>query len=296
LLRRLQLNQGDHGISMSSFFRHAKISRQAFYKGLSKEEMKSDLIERVSIQIRDYRQNIDRRAGMRSLFYNLCIKEAYGIGVNKFEQLVSQAGLSLRPLRTKVVTTQSTYQSRNYPNLAKFMQVRSINKLVVGDLTYVSIGRYRFYLFCLTDVYSSRIVGYHISKTMKAVDALEALNQWVRLRGREQISGCMHHTDGGTQYFSKLYLNRLKDLKLAISVAQNCLENGYAEQRNGLIKYHLLPTAKLSYDPEELTRELKRIMSNYNRKRKQENLGWLSPLQYEKKWEDHPEPPTMMIK
>jgi len=296
LLRRLQLNQSEHGLSMSAFFRHAKMSRQAFYKALRKEEQRSDLIVRVSGQIRDYRQHIDRRAGMRSLFYNLCIKESYGIGVNKFEQLVSQAGLSLRPLRTKVVTTQSTYQSRNYPNLAKLSQVRGINQLVVGDLTYVSIGHSRFYLFCLTDVYSGRIVGHHLSKTMKAVDALAALNQLVRLRGRKQVSGCMHHTDGGTQYFSKLYLDRLKDLKLIVSVAGNCLENGYAEQRNGLIKHHLLPTAKLSDDPAVLSRELKRIMGNYNHKRKQENLGWLSPSEYEKRWEGHPGPPSITIK
>ena len=239
----------------------------------------------VKRQVRAYRQDQDRRAGSRSLYYNLNIKEQFGIGVTKFERLMSRYGLSLKPLRIRLVTTRSVYQSWNYKNLINDLIINGVNQVVVGDLTYVYVGRFCYYLFCLTDLYSARWVGLWVSDRMRAEDAAEALQAWIRLRGKDKVKGCIHHTDGGSQYFSNLYLGIVQEHDMRISVAKNCLENGWAEQRNGLLKHHLIPTAGLqSLQP--FRNELKRIDYFYNYQRKQKGLGWRTPVEYENYIED----------
>ena len=114
---------------------------------------------------------------------------------------MSENKLCLAPLRIKIVTTKSDLQSWNYPNLINGKSICNINQVVAGDLTYVFIGRSLFYVFSLQDLYSNRIVGMSVSERMRAKDALEAYFQWKLLRKVQQIKGCIHHTDGGSQYF-----------------------------------------------------------------------------------------------
>jgi transposase InsO family protein len=224
----------------------------------------------------------------------LGIKSKFGIGVNKFEEMMSVNGLALPPLSTRVVTTKSSMQSWNYRNLVNGLFINNINQVVVGDLTYLSIFGKRYFLFCLTDLYSARIVGIGFGPNMRAQDAKKAMDEWVKLRKKNNLNGCIHHTDGGSQYFSALYLESLRDLGVSVSCAENCLMNGYAEQKNGLIKHHLMPTVR-DLDGDVLYREIKRIIKVYNYERKQEGLGWQSPVEYEEKISGMKERPERIL-
>lgn len=282
LLQSLREGRERHGIAMEKFYRYVGISRQGFFSALSRQLDHQCQWEDITRLVKEYRELKDRRAGSRSLHQNLGIKATFGIGVSKFERLMSETGLCLAPLRTKVVTTRSSMQSWNYPNLVNGLSISGISEVVVGDLSYVNIGRYRYFLFCLTDLYSARIVGYHLGSRMRAEEAKRALDMWVGLRGEENLKGCIHHTDGGSQYFSFLYLDALKQKDIEVSCAENCLMNGYAEQRNGLLKHHLLPTIKCT-EGSGLNREIEKVMHVYNYERKQQALGWQSPVEFEAK-------------
>jgi transposase InsO family protein len=275
---------------MKCFYEYVGGSRQRYHQRELRQEKEEQMMGSIESEVMVYREKKDRRAGSRSLYYNLNIKGKYGLGINKFERLMSTYGMTLIPLRLRVVTTQSTMQSWNYSNLAKGLIINNINQLVVGDLTYLSIGKERYYLFCLTDAYSARLVGYSLNKRMRAQEAKEAFDMWVLLRGKSRLQRCIHHTDGGNQYFSKLYLESMITEQLQISVAKTCIENGYAEQRNGLIKHHLLPTLRMK-NGVGLSREIKRIFNFYNEERKQRKLGWRSPKEYEQQiaQQDHNE-------
>lgn len=273
------------GLPMERFYSYAGISRQGYFQALKRESQTISLISKLTPLISNYREKVDRRAGSRSLFYNLNIKKKFSIGVTKFESLLSENDLTLKPLRTRIVTTKSCLQSWNYHNLVNGLKIDNINQVVAGDLTYVSIGKNRFFLFTLIDLYSARIVGYHISDRQRAIDALKAAEMWVKLRKKKNVKGCIHHTDGGSQYFSEIYLSLLGDSGILSSRAGNCLKNGYAEQRHGTLKNHLFPTIELTNikgGPLNIDKKIK----EYNYKRKQEKLGWLSPVEYERKLEE----------
>lgn len=123
---------------------------------------------------------------------------------------------------------------------------------------------------------------------------MEAARMWIRLRKPENLVGCIHHTDGGGQYFSRLYLGMLENLKAKISRAVTCLENGYAEQKNGLIKHHLLPLIEL-VENEVPRQQIRNMIRVYNHERKQEKLKWLSPVAYEKYTSKLNQKPQMVL-
>lgn len=277
----LKAGQVNHNIPMSRFYDFIGISKQGFYKAKKRFDAYQLMVEQIKPMVLAYRRKKDARAGSRSLYYNLDIKNRFDIGVSKFEQILSVNNITLPQLKIRIVTTNSVKQSWNYTNLINGISITSINNLIVGDLTYLMVLGKRYYLFCLTDVYSSRIVGHHVDKRMRTEEALCAYKMWIKLRGNNAVKGCIHHTDGGSQYFSTDYLSAMNDSKLQISRAENCLENGYAEQRNGLIKNHLIPL--IANRKVNITNELGRLISIYNNERKQEALGWLSPVEYENK-------------
>ena len=279
-MRRLRARRKELGLVMEALYRYLGISRQGYYQRLSRQGTDMDLMNMVEEQVTCYRRDQDRRAGSRSLYHNLNIKGQFDIGVTKFERLMSQYGLTLKPLRVRVVTTQSALQSWNYNNLINGLKINGINQVVAGDLTYVDIGLKRLYLFCLTDLYSARLVGLWGSDRMRAIDAKGAFDGWIELRGADQLKGCIHHTDGGSQYFSYLYLQALNSRLIQISVARNCLQNGFAEQRNGLIKHHLIPT-KRAQNLDQFRIQLRQIDYFYNYQRKQQGLGWRTPVEFE---------------
>jgi transposase InsO family protein len=265
---------------MEAFYRRVGITRQAHEqwqrRDLKRLSMTADLIK----EVKQYRSSVDFRAGSRVLFYNLDIKERYDIGVTKYEQTLSKEGLSLPVVRVRVITTTSSKQSWNYRNLICGLNVSGINQVIVGDITYIRHRGSRYYLFSLKDIYSGRIVGWCLSTDMKTEHALEALKMVVDCRGERNMKNTIHHTDGGGQYFSGLFLKEALEKGIRMSRAKTCLENGYAEQLNAYIKHHLMPLVK-SKNLNGMKKELSRLIHQYNYDRKQEELGWLSPVEFE---------------
>lgn len=281
LLLWLRDSQDPNRPAMELFYRRVHLSRQA-HKQWQKRDLELSTIKINLInEVKQYRRSVDCRAGSRMLFYNLNIKERYDIGVTKFEQILSSLGLSLPTVRVKVVTTKSSKQSWNYENLIYGLKVSKINQVIVGDITYINHYGNRYYFFSLKDVFSGRVVGWSFADNMRAENAVEAFDMFVECRGESIIIGIIHHTDGGGQYFSGLYLEKVFEKGVRMSRAKTCLENGYAEQFNGYLKHHLMPLIK-SKSLQGIRKELTRLIYQYNHIRGQEVLDWLSPVEFEK--------------
>lgn len=264
---------------MQAFYSYVGISRQAHQQWRVSYASKQEMMSSMKNDITEYRSSIDFRAGSRSCFYNLDIKKRYDVGVNKFENLVAEMGMTLPIVKVRIITTKSSVLSRPYINLISGLTITGINQVIVGDITYLWHLGVRYYFFSYIDIFSGRVVGWAISTNMKADRALEAMMMVVECRAKENIVKMIHHTDGGGQYYSRLFMAMANELGLRMSKAKNCLENGYAEQFNSYLKYHLMPLLK-SRSLGGIKRELKSIIDSYNN-RAQEKLDWLSPIEFE---------------
>lgn len=106
----------------------------------------------------------------------------------------------------------------------------------VADITYIPTKIGHNYLSLITDAYSRKIMGYHLSEDLKTEGPLKALR--MALSQRILNSAIIHHSDRGLQYCSYKYQQLLKQNNLITSMTQSYdpYQNAIAERVNGILK------------------------------------------------------------
>lgn len=149
---------------------------------------------------------------------------------DKLHNLLKDNGLLVKRKGTRIRTTDSDHCYRKYPNRVKNLIPQRPNEMwtvrrTVSDLTYSPLGSHFFYLTVVMDVYSRKIVagppgGWSLQKTLEAKGSLQALDMALVQRGKSEKS-LVHHSDRGVQYCSWMYVNRLRDTEIGISMTDS---------------------------------------------------------------------------
>jgi putative transposase len=191
-------------------------------------------------------------------------KHGIKIGRDGLFDLLREFGLLVKLKRYKYYTTQSKHQFYKYPNQIKDITVTACNQLWVSDITYIETGSGFSYLFLITDAWSKKIVGYHLSSSYSTQGAVQALK--MAFNENKISEGLIHHSDRGIQYCSKEYTLLLKKKKVIISMTENSdpYENAIAERVNGILKTELL---QVKYDNEyHASKAIQKAVTIYNTK------------------------------
>ncbi len=87
-----------------------------------------------------------------------------------------------------------------------------------------------------TDVFSRKIVGYHLIDVMSAEKVVKALKMVVK--NRKTNLQFIHHSDRGLQYSSQIYQNELNKNNIIASMTDgyDCYQNALSERKNGILK------------------------------------------------------------
>jgi putative transposase len=125
------------------------------------------------------------------------------VNSKKLRRLMREHDLLPKRRRRYAVTTDSDHAGPIFPDLAKAVVPDHPNHLWVADLTYVAIPGGFVYLAAILDAWSRKVVGYAISRSMDARIAVAALK--AAIRSRNPPKGCIHYSDRGSQYASKIY-------------------------------------------------------------------------------------------
>ncbi len=114
------------------------------------------------------------------------------------------------------------------------------NDLWVADITYVWTRSGYVFVAFVVDVFARMIVGWRVLKTMDTSLVLDALEQALWARGRQD--DLVHHSDRGSQYLSIAYTERLIEAGIEASVGSvgDSYDNALAETINGLYKTELI--------------------------------------------------------
>src|SRR2546430_11071872 len=118
-------------------------------------------------------------------------------------RLMKENGLTLRPRRRYIATTDSNHDGPIFPNVADNLVPTRLNQLWVADITYIAIARGFVYLAAILDAWSRRVVGYAIGRRIDARLTLVALR--AAIESRAPPPGCIHHSDRGSQYAADDY-------------------------------------------------------------------------------------------
>lgn len=262
--------------NQSDILGHSGLSRQGFHKARRSKAVLCVLEERITAIVHKARREAPR-IGARSMFYSYAVDF---MGVNRFEQEISRLGLgvSIRK-RKKIQTTDGVYEAQDI-NLIHGLELYRPRQVIASDITYfVSRGRL-YYIFTLKDAYSGLILGLTGSDNMRAENAVRTLRMGLKFGHSSDFRGTIHHSDAGSQYKSKSYKSLLKDNEMLMSIAENCLENGMAEQLNGLIKNDYLAFRNIN-NTRHLNKELRLLQGFLNNKRTVKGLGNLTPAAFE---------------
>lgn len=199
------------------------------------------------------------------------------IGRDKFIDLFMDLGFRIKKKKNYRRTTYAS--SIYYPNLIKGMNLNAPSVIWQSDITYIAVGDKFYYAVFIIDVYTKKIVGYQVSNHMRASANISALNKALE----DNKAPLIHHSDRGSQYICKEYNELLKDNKSKISMALCGQDNAFAERINRTIKEEYLDY----WNPktfDQLKKCVKKAVNHYNNVRPHNNIGKLSPVEFESRW------------
>jgi len=155
------------------------------------------------------------------------------------------------------------------------------NELWLADITEHKTGEGKLYLCAVKDVYSNRIVGYSIDSRMKSRLAVAALNNAVARRG--DVAGCVLHTDRGSQFRSRKHVRALSrhDMVGSMGRVGACGDNAAMESFFALLQKNVLDRRSWATREELRIAIVTWIERTYHRRRRQDALGRLTPIEYE---------------
>ena len=182
-------------------------TRHAYYDHLwrsKKQDLKDELILHLVHEIREDLARLGTRK-LHFLINQRLIEHKLIVGRDYLFDLLAEYKLLIRNRRRKVITTNSRHWMHKYSNLIKDLQVSAPEQLWVSDITYIRLNNGFIYLSLITDAYSHRVLGYHPGKDLSADGCLIALK--MALTNRQYNKPLIHHSDRGSQYCSKLYVD-----------------------------------------------------------------------------------------
>jgi putative transposase len=159
------------------------------------------------------------------------------------------------------------------------------NQLWLSDITEHWTGEGKLYLCAVKDVYSNRIVGYSIDSRMKSRIAVAALDNAVARRRAQgaDVAGCVLHTDRGSQFRSRKLVRSLNRHAMVGSMGRvgAAGDNAAMESFFSLLQKNVLNRRSWATRQELRIAIVTWIERTYHRRRRQESLGRLTPVEYE---------------
>lgn len=258
------------------------VTRQAYYQHGWKAidvSIEEDLILAEVQKIRKYHQ----RMGTRKLYEKLqsfMLEHQIKIGRDALFDLLSANNLLVRKRKRRIQTTQSFHWLRKYPNLIRNFIPIAPNQLWVSDITYWKINKSFIYISFITDVYSHKIVGFHVAETLESIETIQALKMAITglIKKPDSHYQLIHHSDRGVQYCHHKYVKLLQDNNIKISMTESGdpLENAVAERINGIIKEEYLQDYKVK-NIKEAKKALDFVVKLYNEQRPHNSISNLVP-------------------
>lgn len=158
------------------------------------------------------------------------------------------------------------------------------NQLWVADITYVATWSGFVYVAFVIDVFSRKIVGWRVMKSMQTQLILDALEQALWARGKPK--GVIHHSDRGSQYVSIRYSDRLSEAGFTASVGSvgDSYDNALAETINGLYKAEVIYKDGPWRGLEQVELATLDWVDWFNNRRLLSSIGDIPPAEYEENY------------
>ena len=259
-----------------------KVSRSSFYDWVKSSPSKRSLEDQFfSQKIKVF--FIESRCTYGSRRLRKCLmKVGITLSRRRVKKLMKSMGLSCKTKKKFKVTTDSKHTNPIACNiLNRNFQALKPNIKFVGDITYIWTEEGWLYLAVVIDLFSRRVVGWSLDKTMTATLVNEAL--LMAINSRKPKNGLLWHTDRGSQYASNSHRRLLKEQGIIQSMSRkgNCWDNSVSESFFHTLKTELTYHFNFKTRTEAKMEIFEYIEVFYNRKRLHSTNNYYSPVEYE---------------
>jgi transposase InsO family protein len=258
---------------MNQLYAAIGISKQAVHKQLKQKSYFDANVFQLITKADELRKQ-HPGCGVEKMYYSL--KPDF-IGRDKFVSTFMSLGYRLKRKKNYHRTTIASLIYK--PNLIKGLVIDAPCVVWQSDITYIQVGEKHCYAVFIIDVYTKEIVGFSVSDHMRATANIMALKMALKKWKSPQI----HHSDRGSQYISKGYIQLLESNGTKISMGKSAQENAYAERINRTIKEEYIGHKWLR-SIGQLRSIVTRAVLHYNQFRPHKNLGMLTPFDFILKW------------
>jgi transposase InsO family protein len=257
----------------------AGMSPQNYYARRSARRRQRVELDLVLNLVRAEREQ-QPRLGVRKLYYLIGPElKAAGVKIGRdrlFAELRQAGYLVAKKPSIWPKTTQVDPSLPVFRNLLKACKVSRPNQVWVADITYIRTQEAFMYLALITDLWSRKIVGYHLGESLQTANVLKALAMALKgLRGKLRP---IHHSDRGCQYASHAYVRAVTaaGMKMSMTQEHHRAENAVAERVNGILKQEYWLDANFETRLEAGRASQQAIML-YNTRRPHTTLGMATP-------------------
>ena len=260
------------------------LSRQAYYQSQTRQNDKALKDAVVIDMVKEIRVKMPRIGALK---LHHMLKEDLrahhiSLGRDGLRTLLRDHNLLVKPRKRYYVrTTDSDHPYHKWDDLLGTISLSGPHQLWVSDITYLRSTRDGFlYLSLITDSYSRKIVGHHLSLSLSARGCLSALAKSIAQLPKQNRSTLIHHSDRGIQYCCDQYVSLLQAEGIGISMTQSGspYDNALAERINGILKTELGLDAEFP-DYGAALRAVNNAIDTYNRIRPHCSWNMLTPDQ-----------------
>ena len=209
-------------------------------------------------------------------------REGLSVNGKRVQSLMAETGLKDKAPVRRRRTTNSRHDFPRYPNLVEDLEVIRPDQVWVADITYVRLREKFVYLAALMDVFTRRVRGWELGRSLDQGLTLTALKR--AMHGGPPARGPPLRP--GVQYAATAHNDLLAGRGVAISMAAigKPEENGHAERLMRTIKEEEVDLSEYR-DFADAYGQLGRFLDNvYDRKRIHSSLGYLTPAEFEQQW------------
>ena len=261
-----------------------EVGSSGFYAWLKRpESLRSKKNRRLLMEIKAVHSKSRKTYGSPRIHAELN-ESGHACSRYQVARLMRQHGIVSKHKRKFRVTTNSVH---SYPvaenQLQRQFDVSKLNQFWVSDITYIPTQEGWLYLAVTLDLYHRKVIGWAMDRWITRQLAIDALNMAIKNGCLE--SGLIHHSDRGVQYASNEFRGLLKahGIQCSMSRKGNCWDNAVAESFFHTLKVELIQGKIYDTRQDAKTDIFDYIEIFYNRQRRHSYLGYLSPVDFEKK-------------
>ena len=261
------------------------VSRSGFHAWLNRSpSARSRSDETVGQQVKASFVTSDRTYGARRVWRDL-LADGVECGLHRIERLMRLQALRARPRRRRLPKDEGDRQVANVPPnlLDRQFAAERPNQKWIADFTYIWTAEGWLYVSAVIDLFSRRVVGWSMSASMTAQLVADALLMAVWRRGKPDT--LMHHSDQGSQYVSEQFQRLMADSGIVCSMSRsgNVWDNAAMESFFSSLKTERIERKTYRTRNEARADVFDYIERFYNATRRHSTIGYLSPVEFERK-------------